>query len=126
MFPWDVVVGLLNKFIQDPEQRAKAERELRDAYTKFLEMTSSPVERAYRMIVQLAAAWDLLRNGAGYAVSTAHTAGLDPAFMVLVEVALMLWPFAGKPIMDLIAGLSAYATKKSQEPTRSEKDANGR
>src|SRR5436309_3071434 len=27
-------------------------------------MTSSPVERAYRLIVQLAAAWDLLRNGA--------------------------------------------------------------
>src|SRR2546426_7372789 len=77
-------------------------------------MTRSPVERAYRLIVQLAAAWDLLRNGAGYAVSTAHTAGIDPAFMVIVEVALMLWPFAGKSIMDLVQGLSAYAVEKAQ------------
>jgi len=50
-------------------------------------------------------------------LQTSH--GRASLSLVIVEVALMLWPFAGKPIMDLVQGLSAYAVKKAQSDTAS-------
>lgn len=132
LMPIDLILKIIAPFFQTTEQKQQAEQALRDAESKFLEYTAGPLYQAYRVLLMVAAGYDIIFNGGAFGARTADNVGLPRATVALIEFGVALWGF-GERLFDAVSKLSAFAKlavsvgqNKPEPPKPDRPDTHGR